>query len=1503
MVSISAADPERLAADALAAHPGFGAELELLAHCGRHLAGILRGVEDSREVLFAPDALPLLERMYHGSATSAFNSALAAAAVAAVVKSAGADRPLRVLEVGGGTGGTTAFVLPLLAGLGVEYVFTDVTAFFTERAAASLPADAGLVTRTLDIERDPTEQGMAAGLFDLVLAANVVHATRAVAESIANLKTLLAPGGALVLQEITRRPFWLDMVFGLTDGWWRFADRHLRTEHPLLTPDGWRDVLTRQGFEDPVVLADEPDDGVAAQSVIIARVPIVSSPAGDGLVRGHYLVLSDQRGVGDRLAGRMRACGLGCTLVRAADVPNAAAFARLLGETLANRPEFRGIVHLWGVDAPGPDANVADVMRAQRAGCGSIIDLVHAFAERSNHAAVELWLISAGSQKIEAADDVPGVIQGALWGLGRTLMREADMFRCRLVELGTIDPELDALVREMTMVDGAEEEIAFRGPRRYVRRLRRLPPATGRHPAELRAPRATEEYTAFVGTPGALETVVLRARGASVPGPDDVLVRIKATALNFRDIMLAMGMLPPNASDGTFGRGLLGMDCAGVVEAVGEAVRDVKPGDDVVAAAVACLGSHVLTHQMLVLRKPSALTFEQAAAIPVAWVTAYYALRRLSDLRAGERVLIHSAAGGVGLAAIQIARAAGAEVFATAGSEDKRAYLRSLGVAHVMDSRSVRFADEVRAATSGEGVDVVLNSLSGEAIVAGLSLLRSHGRFVEIGKSDIYQDSPVGLLALRKNISLFVLDIDRMCQERPSVIRECMGHVLDGMQDGRYTPLPEHVFPMSRLEDALRFMAHAKHIGKIVVRTGDPEVRVMPAADATPPFRAGGTYVISGGLGGFGIALAGHMADRGARSIALLGRGDPGTEAETALGMLRARGVRVEAIRCDVARAEDVERALARVRRDMAPIRGIVHAAMVLDDVSIAETTYERFEAVLAPKVAGAWNLQKATLNDALEHFVLFSSIASMLGNPLQANYCAANTFLDGLAQHMRARGRPALAVYWGVLADTGYVARTADVGEYLEAQGYMRFTPQQALAALDDLLGRDLASAAASRFDWARWALASPAIATSPRFRHLVPTSDPTVSGPGGGLASARAMIASSPAAKRQAAAEHFLREKVGKVLGMAPARIDCDRPLTDIGFDSLLAVELVTILKLELGVDLKVLRLLQGITLAGLTDAVLDQIAASATPAGRPDSTTRRAAGPSTAGTLAAVVDGAGGEVPAAPAVSAAAPLGTTQGAAPADGATGTTRSDRVNDAFTDAPSNRNGAPDRRPRVDYASLDYSRWDADQRLVRGLLAAALHSTARIAVDGRAHVPRLGGVIVAVNHLSALDAPILFTVFSRRATLFVKEKYASTPIIGRVLTSIGQVIYLRSEDDNVAALDDGLTVLRSGGILGIGPEGRRSRTGGLEPAQPGVAYLVARSGAPVLPIAMWGQERIGAGVRRLRRSEVRVSIGPPMRFPPTGAGRAELDGITERIMLTLAAMLPVDYRGVYREKI
>ena len=562
------------------------------------------------------------------------------------------------------------------------------------------------------------------------------------------------------------------------------------------------------------------------------------------------------------------------------------------------------------------------------------------------------------------------------------------------------------------------------------------------------------------------------------------------------------------------------------------------------------------------MRKPAELTFEQAAALPIAFLTAEYALYDLANLSRGERVLIHAAAGGVGLAAVQIAQRLGAEVYATAGSPEKHRFLHALGVKHVFSSRSLDFAAQIQECTGGRGVHVALNSLAADYIPATLSVLAERGRFVEIGKTGIWDAGAVE--AVRADVNYHTLYLGEIFDRDPGRTETMLHQLAESIEVGSLRPLPLQAFDLEDAASAFRYMAQARHIGKVVL---SPASVRSPQGRGPAAISADATYLVTGGLGSLGLHVARWLIDSGARQIVLVGRRGPTPSALQSIAALEAGGARVVTLEADMAQRADVDRVLARVGASMPPLRGIIHAAGVLDDGVILEQTWTRLATVMAPKVLGAWNLHEASRAIPLDFFVMFSSIASALGSPGQSNYAAANAVLDALAHHRRAHGLPALSINWGPWADGGMAAGAANqISQRWADRGLASLTPDEALRALGDALQGHDVQVAAVKIDWAAYL---PALVRVPSLlRSVAPDVPVRQKGSVTGLAD---MLAKAPPVRRMTLLLDYVHGRALHVLGLPGSYpLDPDQGLRDVGLDSLMAVELRNELQSRIAVHL---------------------------------------------------------------------------------------------------------------------------------------------------------------------------------------------------------------------------------------------------------------------------------------------------------------------------------------------
>ena len=1137
------ADPERFADRMAAQYPHGSNEVGLFRRSAGALADVLVGRADPLTLLFSSGE-PTAADLYRKAPVARAANRMLGDAVARLLAALPADRRLRVLEVGAGTGSATAAVLPELPEGRFDYVYTDISAgFFAEAEAQFGGAGVGIDYRVLDIEADPLTQGFDRHGYDLVIASNVLHATRFLPETLGHCREVLAPSGQLVALENLRGQGWLDLTFGQLDGWWRFADDY-RPHHALAGPAVWCRALADAGFEGAEVLGLETSDETAEpdRGVIVAAGPAeVTEPA------GLWVIAADRNGTADALAAELAARNQ--TVVLAGSGPGPAGGAapgspgvrwlrteperrdswRALLEALPGDHSLRGVVHLTGTDGHGPGATTEELAGDTRKAAAGALALLQGLADVDATPAGGVWFVTRGAQVLEK--ERTGELAGAtLWGLGKVVAREAAHLQPRMIDL---DPAAEVPVAELAgelLHPDAETHVAYRSGRRRAARLVRA----GTEPGRLVLP----EETGWLLEPdegGALENLrVVRLPERSLAA-DEVRVAIEATGLNFWDMFRALAVID---------EGLLGGEFCGRVLEAGSEVTTVSEGDLVVGLAFGTFASEVITSAEMVARAPEGVPVTALATIPTAFTSAQLSYD-LSGLRAGERVLIHAGAGGVGLAAVQLAQAAGAEVFATA-SAPKQAYLRSLGVRHVFDSRSTAFGEQIIEATGGDGVDVVLNSLTGEGFIdAGLACLAHGGRFVELARVGIL--SPAEMAAARPDVAYAILELDVLKEHHQAVAGDALRRVMGMLATGDVTPLVHTRWSLAEAEGGIKFMRAARHIGKIVFTTSPLE---------TGRLRGDRTYLVTGGLGGIGCVLAGWLAERGAGAIVLNGRRDPDPEAAGAIEALRAQGATVAVELADVTDAAALDAMLARIDAALPPLGGVIHSVGVLSDGALTNQSWEKFAEVLWPKVLGAWHLHRATADRDLDLFVLFSSVAGVLGNAGQANHSAANAFLDQLAAHRRALGLPGQSVAWGAWSGLGEAEEQRErIARQLEAQGTGWIAPAQGLRALEGLMRQDLAAGMVAAVDWQ--VFSENHEQHSPLLEDLLEVAGDGADAAGEAPDDPLAGIGAAAPAERTEMLVSFLQRELQAVMRLPTAPAP-GVEFSDLGMDSLMAVEM---------------------------------------------------------------------------------------------------------------------------------------------------------------------------------------------------------------------------------------------------------------------------------------------------------------------------------------------------------
>ncbi len=777
-----------------------------------------------------------------------------------------------------------------------------------------------------------------------------------------------------------------------------------------------------------------------------------------------------------------------------------------------------------------------------------------------------LFVVTRGAVTV-SEEELANLEQAGLRGLMRVIDSEHPHLKTTGIDTDAdTDPEM---IARQLLSGSDEDETAWRDGRWHTARLLRGPLRAGDRRTTV-GDCASDRLRLEVRTPGDVESLEFWEVERVEPGPGEIEVAVTASSINFADVLVAFGRYP--TFDGY--KQLLGIDFAGVVTAVGPGVTEHKVGDHVGGMSPnGCWSTFVLCDARHAVTVPAAVPLSDAAAIPTASATAWYSLHDLARITSDDKVLIHSGTGGVGQAAIAIARAAGCEIFATAGSEARRKVLRDMGIEHVYDSRSLDFADEIRRDTDGYGVDVVLNSLPGAAQRAGVELLAFGGRFVEIGKRDIYGDTRLGLFPFRRNLSFYAVDLALLTHSHPATVQRLLTTVYEKTAEGVLPMPPTTHFPITEAATAVRLVGGAGHTGKVLLDIAHHgELPAVLAPADVPVFRTDGSYIITGGLGGLGLFLAGEMAAAGCGRIILNSRSAPGPEAQEAIDKLRAGGADVQAVSGDISDPTVADTLVAVATETGLPLRGVLHGAAVVEDATLTNITDELLDHCWEPKVAGAWNLHVATAAQDLDWFCSFSSAAALVGSPGQGAYSAANSWLDAFSRWRHAQGLPATAIAWGAWSQVGRGMALA------EGTG-MAIEPSEGMQAFETLLRYDRPYSGYAPIIGTPWLTA---FGKRSKFAEAFQSANAAQSDSGKFLSELRAVSPDEWPG--------MIRKLVSEQLSLLLRRsIDPDRPLSDYGLDSLGNLELRTRIETETGVRIGPTQIT---TVRGLADHLCEEL-----------------------------------------------------------------------------------------------------------------------------------------------------------------------------------------------------------------------------------------------------------------------------------------------------------------------
>ncbi|KAH6683357.1 fatty acid synthase S-acetyltransferase [Halenospora varia] len=1021
------------------------AEGQILVRIARKLQGILEGKVDALELLFKDD---IINDYYR----TAQDGVLIFTKTTRYVDIMAHKNPaLRVLEIGAGTGGATGYIMDALTHHGeheagaprfAEYTYTDVSPSFFEHAKDRFKNNR-MTFRVLDIERDPKSQGFETGSYDLIIAANVIHATSSIDTTLQHARQLLKPGGKLILYEgINPNVLRTGFIFGVLPGWWLSKEKSRRWG-PLLTVPEWGRSLSDNQFSGAdVVLSNYDDPEYQVCSAIISTAVVVEDSASTSI--SPVFIISSGSSIESPVAQKLQA---------------------LLSQRLGKAPSIISVQDIESADLT--DANCIFLPELHKPFLHNVDEMgLKAVQKIINTAQGLLWLTrkSAGGVR-----DNP--TRAAVIGIARSVLEETQGFKFVTLELedasnmaDCVDRVLDIFGDTLQSQKGVyETEYEEHNGTLCVNRIIEadyvrsavFPNKSSEDIQLQRLGRAIERPLKLsIGSVGLLDTLLFVDDPIPTQplGSDEIEVEIKAYGLNFRDVIIALGQLPYDQ---------FGNECAGIVRRVGDdASKLVSVGERVACGLVGAFNTYARCKVSSARKIPDHMGFGEAAAMTIVFCTAHYALSHWARLQKGESILIHSGAGGLGQATVQLAQLIGAEVFITVGSEEKKQHMMkvyNIPEDHIFSSRTLAFAKGIKRLTGGRGVDVAINSLAGEGLRSSWECIAPFGRFIEVGKKDIYSQKVsafegLPMFPFAKNIMFASVDLAFLMEADPVMMAKLMADVtMMSEKKEIFVPQPLNVFSCGNIEQALRLMQSGKHMGKIVIELNEDDmIPVVAEKKSVIKFDGNSTYLIAGGLGGLGRSMASWMVDHGAKNLILLSRSKTYNEEVAGfLEGLRDKGVVVATPPCDVSDRGALQAVLDECSTKMPPVKGCIQGSMVIQNAMFANMTAEQLSNALRPKIDASWNLHEL-LPRNLDFFILLSSYAGVIGSVGQSNYAAGNTYQDALARYRVEQGEKAVVIDLGAIESVGFLFERPELASFLESTGHMGMSEGELLALIE---------------------------------------------------------------------------------------------------------------------------------------------------------------------------------------------------------------------------------------------------------------------------------------------------------------------------------------------------------------------------------------------------------------------------------------------------------------------
>ncbi len=1171
-------------------YPGLMPEVLLAGRAGTNLNDLLSGKRNADDIIKPGKTSGLKDHL----ADTALSIKGAMDSLVDIIAQWSGERNqfFRVLHLGNGQGKLCQRIIKLLP-TNSDYLYLNANAEVCGKVEALAEDFPQAQVMQLDFESSDDWQAFVEEQtpFDLVIVNETLHAHTHPDRLLESLRSVMAPESLLLCME--KNPSRLaDITFGLDDDYWH---RTANPEKPVplrLHVKDWANLTKSAGFTDTQVVSDDPDE-ISGPYLLLAR-----NERGPEIqpAEQRWLVVTDSSANSNSLVqdlvGKLSSNNpvvllshqAGCNKLETPDEGK-----HILDLVNGNFSENIDRLELESVDSVlflcglDEEKDLSNSLNLRTVAALNLAKLLSQASESSR----SLRIVTLGGNT--SSIDKKQLADSALWGLGRVIRNEIANMECLQIDLASEHPGnlLDALVDELHFPT-VDVEVVLRQNQRYA--LEMQPRPLSREQGEDWDGPIKLDFS----DPGLLKNLQWVPIENESPGEGKLKIRPMASGLNFRDVMYAMGLLSDEAVESGFSGPTLGMEFAGIVEAVGKNVDGFNVGDQVMGFGPACFSTQLITSASAVAPMPKTWLFEEAATIPTTFFTAYYALDHLARLQEGERVLIHGGAGGVGIAAIQLAHYLGAEVFVTAGSDEKRDFVRLMGADHVLDSRSLDFADDIMELTHGEGVDVILNSLAGEAINKNLKILRPFGRFLELGKRDFYENSRIGLRPFRNNISYFGIDADQLMVEKPKLAERIFSDLMVIFEEGALRPLPYRVFNATRAEEAFRYMQQARQIGKILINYEDlPKVK-RPVKEQANHLQLDteATYLVTGGLGGFGLETAKFLARKGARHLTLISRSGATPEnAIDSFNELVQMDVELTCLAVDVTDKAQLTELFKKFGTSLPPLKGIIHAATVFDDALLQNLDAERMRKVIDPKVIGGWHLHELSQNQPLDMFVVYSSVTTYFGNPGQGNYVAANSALEGLIELRKSQGLCGLFVAWGAISDAGFLARNEEVKDALQARlGGSSLTSSHALSILEELLLSDRTGCAVMDINWGPMKRFLP-ISSANQYRILnwIAARQGGDEDQGEDI---RELLKGLDHEEALAKVAELLSREIGHILRIPADKLDQQASVFDLGMDSLMGVELAMAVEKRFNVNMPAMALSEGPSILRLSERIIQKL-----------------------------------------------------------------------------------------------------------------------------------------------------------------------------------------------------------------------------------------------------------------------------------------------------------------------